>query len=118
MKKLYLVLPVAALLLLGACKKDDSANQPRTIEYSIDCPNCFVVYYDADGNQVSLQDKNSLWKQTIEAKQGGIVLLAAQNSSGNPTAVTGRIKLNGTVLTEKTTYCPISGTVLVTDTIQ
>ena len=118
MKNSHILLLVATMLFIGSCKKDADNKQPRTVEYSIECPDCFVVYYDANGEQVSLQNQNSSWKQTIEAKQGGIVLLAAQNSSGSPSAVTGRIKLNGSVLTEKTTYCPISGTVLVTDTIQ
>lgn len=118
MKKLYMVLPFMALILSAGCKKDNDSAAARTVEYSIDCPNCFVVYYDANGQQVSLQDQNSSWKQTIEGKAGGIVLLAAQNSSGSPAAVTGTIKLNGAILAERTTYCPISGTVLVTDTLQ
>jgi hypothetical protein len=117
MKKLYILLPVMALLFITACKKENDSAEQLTVEYSIDCPNCFVVYYDANGQQVSLQDQNSSWKQTIEGKPGGIVLLAAQNSSGSPAAVTGVIKLNGAVLAERTTYCPISGTVLVTDTL-
>ncbi|UPT66101.1 MAG: hypothetical protein M0D57_16650 [Sphingobacteriales bacterium JAD_PAG50586_3] len=117
MKKLYMVLPVMAFVFLSACKKDSNDDEQRTVEYSIECPNCYVIYYDANGEQVILQDQNSSWKQTIDAKPGAIVLLAAQNSSSSPAAVTGTIKLNGTVLAEQTTYCPISGTVLVTDTL-
>jgi hypothetical protein len=117
MSKLYIIAFLLAGIFLGGCKKDSTQDAQRIVEYSIDCPNCFVVYYDANGQQISLQGQNSSWSQTIEAKAGGIVLLAAQNSSSSPAAVTGTIKLNGTVLAERTTYCPISGTVIVTDTL-
>lgn len=117
MKNLYLVFTAMLLtFVLASCKKD--GDPKRTVEYSIECPDCFVVYYDENGAQVSLQNQTTGWSKTINGKPGGVILLAAQNSSGSPAMVKGVIKLNGVVLKENTSYCPISGTVIVTDTLQ
>jgi hypothetical protein len=49
---------------------------------------------------------------------GFVALVVAQNMADQPALVTARIKLNGEILKEAQSQCPISGTVLVTDTIQ
>ena len=119
MKNVYLLFTAMLFtMVLSSCKKDGGDDQERTVEYSIECPDCFVVYYDENGAQVSLQNQATGWSKTINGNAGGVVLLAAQNSSGSPAMVKGVIKLNGTILKENTSYCPISGTVIVTDTLQ
>ena len=126
--KNYLFTTVLILLIaITACKKDDKADpqpqapaipvQERVVKYEIECNNCFVVYVDAEGNQQSLHDQNSTWSQSIDVPSDFPALLVAKNTWTAPAGVTARIKFNGAVVTEKTVYCAISGTVLVTDTI-
>lgn len=126
--KNFMFIPVLLLAVtLSSCKKEDNRapEQPaptipapqRILQYEIDCNNCFVVYVDAEGNQQALHDQNSSWSQSIEVPAAFPAMLVAKNTWTAPAGVTARIKFNGAIVTEKTVYCAISGTVLVTDTI-
>lgn len=117
MKGLLLVF-IATLLLLNACKKEAATN-PYTIRYTVNCTNCDVFYTkDQTGAQGSEFNKNSSWTYSFEAKKNQEVLLLAYNKSSSPEAITATILLNDEVLETRTTYCPISGYAFCVDTIQ
>lgn len=134
MKNLMLFTPVlfiaAILVFSSSCKKDDLAEdmneqneqtaveQEKTLRYEIECPNCYVVYYAEDEEQISSPGECTGWFVELDVQTGFVGFLVAQNQSGSPAAVTTTMKLNGEILQTKTTYCPVSGTVFVTDTIQ
>jgi hypothetical protein len=104
-------------ILFASCKKETS-NASYRVEYAIDCTDCFVVCYDENGNQKSWYHQNSSFSYGFDGEKGDVVLMVAQNTSQAAAAVTGRIRINGTITQEKTSYCPISGTVIVTDTLR
>lgn len=117
MKNIYLSIICAMAIGLFACKKDSNAEAKRTVEYSIACSDCYVVCYDENGQEKSYYNQNSNWKYTMEAQAGDVVLLVAHNTSNGYATVGATIKLNGEVIKTAQSYCPISGTVLVTDTL-
>lgn len=118
------------LLFTTSCKKEDlnenmneqneqnTAQQEKTLRYEIECPDCFVVYYAENEEQISSTGESTGWYSELEVEPGFVSFIAAQNQSGSPAAVTVTIKLDGEILKTKTTYCPVIGTVFVTDTIQ
>ena len=117
-----------SVLFLFACnKKNESDTTPtptpvavqRHVEYRIACTDCEVIYYNGHGDtSVTEFHKNSSWSYSFEGKAGDHVLLVAMNTASAPQGVTACIKLNGDTLASQTTYCPISGTSLVSDTLQ
>ncbi len=109
MKNLLLV--SSFIIFFSSCAKES-----HTLRYEIGCTDCMVVYVDENGDQQSVYHVNSNWVKEIEV-ESGIFLLMAYNTSGTPEAVTARMKLDGEIWQERTTYCPISGVVLITDTL-
>lgn len=121
---------ISILLFTTSCKKEDvnenmneqneqtAVEQEKTLRYEIECPDCYVVYYAEDEEQISSPGESTGWYVELDVKSGFVGLLVAKNQSESPAAVTATMKLDGEVIQSKTTYCPISGTVLVTDTIQ
>jgi hypothetical protein len=118
----FLFAAVLATFLFACNKKDDDNPTPaepdRNVTYRIDCPDCYVVYYKADGTEGTVQHANSSWSYSFTGKKDSTVLLVAMNTSGNPCAVGATILLNNDTLQHNVSYCPISGTVLVTDTLE
>lgn len=115
------------MIFSTSCKKEElnenmneqnTVEQEKTLRYEIECPDCFVVYYAEDEEQISSTGESTGWYAELDVKAGFVGLVAAQNQSGSPAAVTATMKLDGEIINTKTTYCPVSGTVLVTDTIQ
>jgi len=113
----YVFLIFAMGYLFSSCKKE-STQQPLRVEYSINCADCFVVCYDENGNEKSWYNQNDSFSYGFNGEKGDVLLLVAHNTSSGPAAVTGRIKVNGANRKERTSYCPINGTVIVTDTLQ
>jgi hypothetical protein len=124
MKKLLLCICLFLVLIACSKKKEDEStpapappSEQRHVEYRIGCVDCTVIYYKADGSQGSEYHKNSSWAYSFEGVKDSIVLLVAMNTDTVPRGVTACIRLNNDTLQLRTTYCPISGTVLVTDTL-
>ena len=123
-----LLLLSSIILLSVGCKKEDlnpstepeteQVEQTKKLRYEINCPECYVVYYTENQEQIAVSGESTGWFVELDVNAGFVALIAAQNQSGSATAVTATIKVDGEILKTKTTYCPISGTVLVTDTIQ
>jgi hypothetical protein len=113
MKKVGLLL-IVSLGVLYSCKK----TKDQTLRYEISCQDCFIVYYKENQEQVSIFGNSGDWSHEMPVSPGFVALVVAQNMADQPALVTARIKLNGEILKEAQSQCPISGTVLVTDTIQ
>ncbi len=107
------------LIILFSCKKkvEDTPEPQRNVTLRIACSDCFVVWHE-NGTEKNVQHANSSWTHTFVGNQNSEVLLAVMNTSGAPQGVGAAIILNGDTLKHQTTYCPISGTVLVVDTLQ
>lgn len=119
---LSLIFITSILIFNTGCKKEElkeevTTEQSKKLRYEIDCPDCYVVYYSYDEEQVSLTGKSTGWYKDLDVKTGFVGLIIAQNQSGTPAAVTATIKLNDEIIQSKTSYCPVTGTVFVTDTI-
>lgn len=122
-----LLLSSSILFSIG-CKKDDlnpniepeteQVDQTKKLRYEINCPECYVVYYTENQEQIAVSGESTGWFVELDVNAGFVALIAAQNQSGSPASVTATIKVDGEILKTNTTYCPVSGTVLVTDTIQ
>jgi hypothetical protein len=113
MKKVGLWLFVC-LGILYSCNE----NKEQTLKYEISCQDCFIVYYKENQEQVSVFGNSGEWSHELPVRKGFVALLVAQNMADQPALVKARLMLNGEVLKEAESTCPISGTVLVTDTIQ
>jgi hypothetical protein len=87
------------------------------VSYQITCPDCYVYCKGPGGAAQNFYHQNSSWTYSYEASEGDTLVLIAQNTSSGPAAVTGIIKVNGTVVAGDTSYCPISGLVVVSDTL-
>ncbi len=118
-----------AAFFFAACKKekvDDNQITPVTpakktykVTYEIGCTDCQVIYYgDSLETQVVEDHRTSSWTYTFYGRKNQSALLFAYNTSGAPQGVTATIKLNDTLLTTQTNYCPISGYSFVEDTIR
>ncbi|MDZ4847103.1 MAG: hypothetical protein SH857_16340 [Chitinophagales bacterium] len=101
--------------LFLSCNKTPEVG--RTVEYSIACADCEVIYNISGGQQATEHHKNSDWTFSFSGKSGEIVLLFAYNTSTTPQGVTARIRLNDEILKEETRYCAISGYSFVVDTL-
>lgn len=118
-----LLLLSSSILFSIGCKKEDlnnddnAAEQKKKLRYEISCPECFVVYYDQGEEQISSHGESTGWFVELDVEPGFVALIAAQNQSESHAAVTATIKLDGEIIKTNTTYCPVSGTVLVSDTI-
>ncbi|MFM2136651.1 MAG: hypothetical protein RL021_2051 [Bacteroidota bacterium] len=88
-----------------------------SVEYSISCADCFVYCTGNNGQVNNFFHQNSSWKYTYEAQPGDTLRLVAQNTSGQPASVAGYIRLNGSVVAADTSYCPINGVIVVSDTL-
>lgn len=109
---------VIVCLLVSSCKKEGQS-KVNTVEYSIGCTDCMVVYVsDQNGTQTSEYHQNSSWAYSFDAVEGQQVLLMAYNTAATHQSVTATIKQNGAVLKTKTTYCPINGISFCVDTIR
>jgi hypothetical protein len=113
MKKVGLWLFVS-LGLVYSCNK----NKEQTLRYEISCEDCFIVYYKENQEQVSVFGNSGEWSHELPVNAGFVALLVAQNMADQPSLVKAKMSLNGEVLKEAVSTCPISGTVLITDTIQ
>lgn len=120
-----LFLSISFLVVLTSCKKEENpiqeenpTPQKKTLRYEITCPSCYVVHYEENEEQVATSGQSTGWYKEMEVDPGFVALIAAQNQSGSAAAVTATIKVDGVILKTQTTYCPVSGTVLVTDTIK
>jgi|GEM_PF-2950926 len=122
MKKLILF--SCLLFLATACKKEDTSPlldavpKKKKVRYEIDCPGCFVVWYEQNEQQLNESGQTTGWFKELDVDVGFVALVAAHNQSGTPAAITARILVDNTLLKTQTTFCPISGVVLVTDTIK
>lgn len=121
MKLLLKVLVSALLFTAAACDKDDSNSQnpgnTLSVEYSISCTDCFVYCTGANGTVNNFFHQNSSWKYSYLATAGDTLRLVAQNTSGQPASVAGYIRLNNTIVAADTSYCPINGVIIVSDTL-
>ncbi|MFM9027917.1 MAG: hypothetical protein ACKOQ6_07955 [Bacteroidota bacterium] len=120
MKKSVLLLLIAAFI--GCSKDDDTGNGGKgapqlQVTYEVDCPDCYVYCKGPNGVAQNFYHQNNSWTYSYDAGQGDTLVLIAQNTSGAPAVVSGLIKLNGNILAGDTSYCPISGVVIVTDTL-
>ncbi|MFM2135137.1 MAG: hypothetical protein RL021_537 [Bacteroidota bacterium] len=117
---IYMLIP-AMLLAAIACKKesdtDPSSGNTLNVEYSISCTDCFVYCTGANGQVNNFFNQNSSWKYTYQASIGDTLRLVAQNTSGQPASVAGYIRLNNTIVAADTSYCPINGVIIVSDTL-
>ncbi|MCG9911510.1 MAG: hypothetical protein MH137_09440 [Flavobacteriales bacterium] len=114
MKKILLC-GVLASALFTACSKEGKL---KTLRYEMSCNNCFVVYYGQNEEQFSEFDQEGNWSKELTVEPGFVALIVAKNMDSQPAQVTARIKVDGEIVKENTSHCPINGTVLVTDTIQ
>jgi len=115
MKKL--LWSITLITTIASCTKNDK--EVYKVEYSINCTDCMVAYTsNQNGDQASEFHQSTGWSYTFNAKKNQEVLLMAYNTSSAPQGVTATIKLNGTVLKTRTTYCAISGVSFCVDTIR
>lgn len=113
MKQVLILLSVVAIL---GCKKKP-VEPKREVTYQIQCTDCYVVW-EENGTQKNIQHVNSNWSTTFSGMKDSLVLLCAMNTSGQPQGVGATILLNGDTLKHAMNYCPISGTVIVSDTLE
>lgn len=116
MKTLKQLLTLFSILILIGCKKKQ-VEQQRDVTYKIQCTDCYVVW-EENGTQKNIQHVNSNWSVTFDGLKDSLVLVCAMNTSSQPQGVGATILLNGDTLKHAINYCPISGTVIVTDTLQ
>lgn len=104
--------------MFSACnkKEDTNAEPKRNVMLRISCSDCFGVWHE-NGVEKNEQHANSSWSRSFVGNKDSEVLLAAMNTSGIIQAVGAAIVLNNDTLKHQVTYCPISGTVLVVDTL-
>jgi hypothetical protein len=119
--KLYLKLLLISIIF-NSCQKDNPTDSgtttpKRTVQYSISGTDCFVYCRGTNGAAQNFFHQNSSWTYTYEAGAHDTLLLVAQNTSGAPAAIAGIIRLNGAIIAADTSYCPINGTVIVSDTL-
>lgn len=114
MKYTLIYLSLLSWVML-ACKKKTDETQ-REVTYKIQCTDCYVVW-EENGTQKNVQHVNSTWSKTFDGMKDSLVLVCAMNTSGAPQGVGATILLNGDTLKHAVNYCPISGTVLVSDTL-
>ena len=103
-------------IMLFACKKKTNET-PRKVTYNIQCTDCYVVW-EENGTQKNIQHVNSSWTTTFDGMKDSLVLVCAMNTSGTTQGVGATILLNGDTLKHALNYCPISGTVIVADTLE
>lgn len=76
------------------------------------------MYYEENQEPVSVFGNSGGWSPGSAVRPKFVALLVAHNMTDQPAFIKARLKLNGEVLKEAQSNCPISGTVLITDTIQ
>lgn len=111
----------AIALAMAGCKKETDTIIAKTykVKYSIGCTDCMVVYVsDTAGTQQTAYNQNSSWSYTFNGKLNQELLLLAYNTSNTPQGINVKIVLNDSVLTDRTTYCAISGVSFAADTIR
>lgn len=117
MKKFYFAITALLMvLILPGCKKGNG-DDTRTVKYSIQCADCYVICYDENGDEKTWEHQNSSWTYSFEGESGDVLLLFAYNTSNNPAMVGGKVEVDGTVTDEETSYCPVSGNIFVVDTL-
>ena len=122
MKKANYVLALCLITVtIFACKKDDNKNDStptaRTVSYRIQCTDCFVSCSGPNGVMQNFFHQNDSFAYSYNAQAGDTLLLVVQNTSNIVQTVTGMILLNGGIRTFASSTCPISGTVIVSDTL-
>lgn len=119
MKHLPLIIALLASVLIASCSKDNNTNSNSyTVQYNIGCSDCMVIYVsDTAGTQTTEYHQNSDWSYTFEGKRGQEVLVLAYNTSSAPQGVNVRIAVNDSITKDRTTYCPINGVSLASDTL-
>lgn len=121
MKSVVHLSGLCMLLCIAACDKDSNdTSTPTTtlsVEYSIACPDCFVYCTGTGGQVNNFFHQNSSWKFSYEASPGDTLRLVAQNTSGQPASVAGYIRINNAIVAADTSYCPINGVIIVSDTL-
>jgi hypothetical protein len=115
MKSLVFCGSVVCILLLGCKKKTNET--PRKVTYKIQCTDCYVVW-EENGVQKNMQHVNSNWTTSFDGMKDSMVLVCAMNTAGTPQGVGATILLNDDTLKHAMNYCPISGTVVVADTLE
>ena len=101
------------------CSTVTPVKKTYKVTYEIGCTDCEVIYYsDSAQTNATEYHRNNSWTYTFYGKKNQEVLLFAYNTSSIAQGVTATIKLNDSVLTTQTNYCPISGDAFVVDTLQ
>lgn len=111
----------AITFVMFGCKKETDTTSAKTykVKYNIGCTDCTVIYVaDTSGTQQTAYHQNSSWTYTFNGKQNQELLLLAYNTSNAPQGVNVKIAVNDSVLTDRTTYCAISGVSFAADTIR
>lgn len=119
-----MILSLAGILFAYSCSKDDNANStpapnPTTlaVRYEIRGTDCFVYCTGANGLANNFFHQGNSFNYSYNAKSGDTLRLIVQNTSGNPESISGYIYLNDSILASETSYCPINGTVIISDTL-
>ncbi|MFM7217794.1 MAG: hypothetical protein ACKO1U_07230 [Bacteroidota bacterium] len=102
------------------CKKekDPSPQVSYQVSYQISCTDCYVYCKGANGSAQNFYHQNSSWTYSYEAGPNDTLVLIAQNTSGAPASVAGAIRVNGNIVAADTSYCPVSGLIIVSDTLR
>lgn len=101
------------ILSIMCCTKQQIEYQ---VSYRISCTDCFVVW-EENGVQKYASNQNTSWGVDFIGQKDSIVLLMARNSSGVYQSVGATILVDGDTIQHLVSYCPISGTVVLIDTL-
>jgi hypothetical protein len=123
MKNLLVISALIAVCFASCQKEDDDNNQPEKklykVKYNIGCSDCQVIYVsDSLGAQTTEYNQNSSWTYSFYGKLNQEILLLAYNTSSAPQGVNVKIAVNDSILSDRTTYCAISGVSFAADTIR
>lgn len=118
------VLSLLIVMFSYSCSKDDNTNttpapNPTTlaVRYEIRGTDCFVYCTGANGQANNFFHQGSNFTYSYNAQYGDTLRLIIQNTSGNPESISGYIYLNDSIVAADTSYCPINGTVIISDTL-
>lgn len=124
MKNNYLLISILFLAFVSCKKKEEDEDispvkKTYKVTYEIGCTDCQVIYYKDSLQTQAVEDhKNSSWTFTFYGRKNQEVLLFAYNTSSVAQGVTATIKVNDTVTTTQTNYCPVSGNAFVVDSLE
>ena len=101
MKKVVLLVLVAAGAWFGFKYNSDGSVESYEVKYTIECNDCDVSYKNQQGETLSETNVSSSWSHSFTGKAGQFVYVSAQNNDQrSPAKVT--VSANGEVRAEGT----------------